>query len=69
MLHGYSFYPHKKALNSIIWSCTGSQCCKARLKLVKAENVKDRRILDVRTEHCHKRPSYFINTDGFYEKL
>lgn len=68
MLDGYTFYAHKKAVKSIIWSCTGAQSCKARLKLKKADNVHDRVIINAKLDHCHRRPTYIIK-DGFYVKL
>ncbi|KOB74166.1 Uncharacterized protein OBRU01_09541 [Operophtera brumata] len=51
MLDGYTFYAHKKAVKSIIWSCTGSQSCRARLKLQRAVNVHDRVIIDAKLDH------------------
>lgn len=67
MVDGYTFYEHKKASKTSVYSCTGARNCKARLKMTRAVNVEERILVDAKTEHCHVRPSYVIR-DGFYVK-
>ncbi|CAH2040291.1 unnamed protein product, partial [Iphiclides podalirius] len=64
IVHGYTFYCHKRNSKSQIWSCTNGGRCRARLIMSNDALFVNHAL----TEHNHP-PPHFVIDNGFYMKI